>query len=149
MRILVAIVISGLIFALSPRPFAATAMAAELRTTNEKHFSRGPKRRSGGGFSGASRKYRTLVVQTPQRGVIAKSTKPLNQAAKFELEASLACREGRLRRFGGGIAEFSNNRYPAGRKRDMSRIQGVVLGEGIYIFVNEGSTACRVYSFSG
>jgi hypothetical protein len=148
MRVLVAILISGLIFALSPRPFAATAMAAEMRTTNHKHFSRGPKRRSGSGFGRASRKFRTLVVQTPQRGVIAKSAKPLNQAAKFDLKASLACREGRLKRFGGGIAEFSNNRYPAGRKRDMSRIQGIVLGEGIYVFINEGSTACRVYSFS-
>ena len=70
---------------------------------------------------------------------------PLYQAAAFDKEASVACNEGRLRRFGGGVAEFSGVRYPAATKKDMSRIAGIELQEGIYIFLSEGSSDCKVF----
>ena len=53
--------------------------------------------------------------------------------------------KGRLRRFGGGVVEFSGVRYPAATKKDMSRIEGIELQEGIYIFLNEGSSDCKVF----
>lgn len=147
MRLLIATLICGLLVGLSPPH--REAVAGELRSTNDRHYKKGPSRVGRGSFGRAGRKYRTQVVQGQQRGLIVKDPNALSQAAKLDLEASLACREGRLRRLGGGIAAFGDNRYPAGRKRDMSRIEGIELGEDIYIFVNESSTACRVYTYGG
>ena len=76
---------------------------------------------------------------------MASDPNPLYQAAAFDKEASVACNEGRLRRFGGGVVEFSGVRYPAATKKDMSRIEGIELQEGIYIFLNEGSSDCKVF----
>ena len=123
------------------------AEAAELRTTNPRHYSHGAKRRVGSRLGGIGQTPRTIISQTPKRGVIAKHSGPLSKVAKFNLEASLACREGRLRRLGGGIAQFADNRFAAARARDMSRAQGITLDDAIYVFVNESSTACRVYKY--
>jgi len=123
------------------------SVAAELRATNPKHFSQGAKRRVGSRLGGIGRTPRTVITQTPKRGVIAKQSGPLSKVAKFNLEASLACREGRLRRLGGGIAEFADDRFPAARARDLSRAQGIALDDSIYVFVNEGSTGCRIYKY--
>ena len=137
-----------LLLTVAPLPISVSeAEAAELRTTNPRHYSRGAKRRVGSRLGGIGRTPRTTITQTPKRGLIAKHSGPLSKVAKFNLEASLACREGRLRRLGGGIAEFADDRFPAARARDMSRAQGIMLDDAIYVFVNESSTACRVYKY--
>ena len=119
--------------------------SAELRATDRNHFSSGAKKRPRGTFGGQGRKYRTRILQAPKKGLMASDPNPLYQAAAFDKEASVACNEGRLRRFGGGVAEFSGVRYPAATKRDMSRIAGIELQEGIYIFLSEGSSDCKVF----
>jgi len=128
-------------------PSSDQATAAELRSTNDRHYMRGPNRGQPGMFGGQGKKFRTRVIQAPKRGVIAVDAAPLFRAAALDREASTACREGRLRRFGGGVAEFGGRRYPAATRSDMSRNIGLELQEGIYVFVSEGSTGCQVYLF--
>jgi hypothetical protein len=123
---------------------SSSSVAAELRSTDGNHFSRGVKRNSGT-FGGRSKKYRTRILQTPKRGLIAQDESPLHQAAAFDKEASIACNKGRLRRFGGGVAEFGGINYPAATLKDISRAKGIELQEGTYIFVSEGTSACKVY----
>ncbi|MDC0158763.1 hypothetical protein OAI47_03345 [Rhodospirillaceae bacterium] len=126
-------------------PYSATLEAAELRSTDRNHYSSGVKKRSRGTFSGQGRKFRTRILQAPKKGLMASDPNPLYQAASFDKDASIACNKGRLRRFGGGVVEFSGVRYPAATKKDMSRIEGIELQEGIYIFLNEGSSDCKVF----
>ena len=123
------------------------AKASELRSTNKNHFTKGPTRGRGGSFA-KSRKHRTKVVEKTQGGVIARSSESLTKAAEFDSQASIACRQGRLRRFSGGIADLGGIRYPAGSSKDMSRKLGIKLTSDIYIFVNECSSACRVYRYT-
>ena len=119
--------------------------AAELRSTDRNHYSSGVKKRSRGTFGGQGRRFRTRILQAPKKGLMASDPNPLYQAASFDKDASIACNKGRLRRFGGGVVEFSGVRYPAATKKDMSRIEGIELQEGIYIFLNEGSSDCKVF----
>jgi hypothetical protein len=144
--------IIGLIVGLSAG-LAGTAMtitpgtAADLLTTDRQHFSKGPSRGAFKGFSGSTRERRTITVQAQNDTLYAKDNNLIAQAATFDLEASLACREGRLRRLGGGIAEFGQDRFPAGYANHMSRAEGIALSNRLYVFVNESSTACRVYTY--
>ena len=126
-------------------PYSAPLKAAELRSTDRNHYSRGVKKRSRGTFGGQGRRFRTRILQAPKKGLMASDPNPLYQAASFDKDASIACNKGRLRRFGGGVVEFSGVRYPAATKKDMSRIEGIELQEGIYIFLNEGSSDCKVF----
>ena len=125
--------------------YSAPLEAAELRSTDRNHYSSGVKKRSRGTFGGQGRRFRTRILQAPKKGLMASDPNPLYQAAFFDKDASIACNEGRLRRFGGGVVEFSGVRYPAATKKDMSRIEGIELQEGIYIFLNEGSSDCKVF----
>ena len=77
----------------------------------------------------------------------ASNPQPLFKAASLDRAASKACRDGKLRRFGGGVAEFGGRLYPAATLTDISRQAGIELEPGIYIFVSEGSTGCQVYFF--
>ena len=124
---------------------SAPLEAAELRSTDRNHYSSGVKKRSRGTFGGQGRRFRTRILQAPKKGLMASDPNPLYQAATFDKDASVACNKGRLRRFGGGVVEFSGVRYPAATKKDMSRIEGIELQEGIYIFLNEGSSDCKVF----
>lgn len=126
-------------------PYSAPLEAAELRSTDRNHYSSGVKKRSRGTFGGQGRKFRTRILQAPKKGLMASDPNPLYQAASFDKDASIACNKGRLKRFGGGVVEFSGVRYPAATKKDMSRIEGIKLLEGIYIFLNEGSSDCKVF----
>ena len=126
-------------------PYSAPLKAAELRSTDRNHYSSGVKKRSRGTFGGQGRRFRTRILQAPKKGLMASDPNPLYQAASFDKDASIACNKGRLRRFGGGVVEFSGVRYPAATKKDMSRIEGIELQEGIYIFLNEGSSDCKVF----
>ena len=126
-------------------PYSAQLEAAELRSTDRNHYSSGVKQRSRGTFGGQGRRFRTRILQAPKKGLMASDPNPLYQAASFDKDASIACNKGKLRRFGGGVVEFSGVRYPAATKKDMSRIQGIELQEGIYIFLNEGSSDCKVF----
>ena len=126
-------------------PSSAPLEAAELRSTDRNHYSSGVKKRSRGTFGGQGRRFRTRILQAPKKGLMASDPNPLYQAASFDKDASIACNKGRLRRFGGGVVEFSGVRYPAATKKDMSRIEGIELQEGIYIFLNEGSSDCKVF----
>ena len=126
-------------------PYSASLEAAELRSTDRNHYSSGVKKRSRGTFGGQGRRFRTRILQAPKKGLMASDPNPLYQAASFDKDASIACNKGRLRRFGGGVVEFSGVRYPAATKKDMSRIEGIELQEGIYIFLNEGSSDCKVF----
>lgn len=126
-------------------PYSAPLEAAELRSTDRNHYSSGVKKRSRGTFGGQGRRFRTRILQAPKKGLMASDPNPLYQAASFDKDASIACNKGRLRRFGGGVVEFSGVRYPAATKKDMSRIEGIELQEGIYIFLNEGSSDCKVF----
>jgi hypothetical protein len=137
--IFVACIFSPIIFS------TVSAEAAELRSTNKNHYNNGVMQRSRGAFSGQGRKFRTRILQAPKKGLMASDPNPLFQAATFDKDASVACNKGQLRRFGGGVAEFSGVRYPAATKNDMSRIDGIELQEGIYIFLSEGSSDCKVY----
>ena len=125
--------------------YSAPLEAAELRSTDRNHYSSGVKKRSRGTFGGQGRRFRTRILQAPKKGLMASDPNPLYQAASFDKDASIACNKGRLRRFGGGVVEFSGVRYPAATKNDMSRIEGIELQEGIYIFLNEGSSDCKVF----
>ena len=125
--------------------FNASASATELRSTDRNHYSRGVKKRSRVTFGGNGKKYRSRILQVPKKGLMASDPNPLYKAAAFDKDATMACNKGRLRRFGGGIAEFSGIRYPAATKDDMSRSDGIGLQEGIYIFLSEGSSDCKVY----
>lgn len=147
MRALVAGLIIGLLAALVPPPATvASSKAGELLSTHKRHYSKGPRRGAYKGFSGSTRNRRTITVQAQNDNLYAQDPGFIAQAADFDLEASLACRESRLRRLGGGIAEFNKTRYPAAYARHMSRAQGIALTNKLYIFVNESSTACRVYT---
>ena len=79
--------------------------------------------------------------------MIASNPQSLFKAASLDRAASKACRDGKLRRFGGGVAEFGGRLYPAATLTDISRQAGIELEPGIYIFVSEGSTGCQVYFF--
>jgi hypothetical protein len=126
-------------------PYSAPVEAAELRSTDRNHYSSGAKKRSRGTFNGQGKTFRTRILLAPKKGLMASDPNPLYQAASFDKDASIACNKGRLRRFGGGFVEFSGVRYPAATKKGMSRIQGIELQEGIYIFLNEGSSDCKVF----
>ena len=143
-RLIILFLVIQLIY---PMSSSYQAKAAELRSTNDRHYKRGPNRGQPGMFGGQGKKFRTRVIQAPKRGVIAVDAAPLFQAAALDREASTACREGRLRRFGGGVVEFGGRRYPAATRSEMSRNIGLELQEGIYVFVSEGSTGCQVYLF--
>lgn len=148
MHALIAGLIVGMVAALAPPPIMITpSEAGELLSTNKRHYTRGPRRGASKGFSGSARNRRTVTVQAQNSNLLAKSPNKIAQAAEFDLAASLACREGRLRRLGGGIGEFAKERYAAGYARHMSRADGIALGPELYIFVNESSTACKVYTF--
>jgi hypothetical protein len=148
MHALIAGLIVGMVAALAPPPMMITpSEAGDLLSTNKRHYTRGPRRGASRGFSGSTRNRRTVTVQAQNSNLLAKSPNKIAQAAEFNLAASLACREGRLRRLGGGIGEFAKERYAAGYARHMSRAEGIALGPELYIFVNESSTACKVYTF--
>jgi len=135
-----------IVYSLPSLTFLNTSVtAAELRSTDRNHYSSGVKKRSRGTFSGKGKKYRSRILQVPKKGLMASDPNPLYKAATFDKDATVACNKGRLRRFGGGIAEFSGIRYPAATKDDMSRSDGIGLQEGIYIFLSEGSSDCKVY----
>lgn len=148
MQALLAGLIIGLVAAFAPPPvIVAPSEAADLLSTNKRHYTRGPRRGAPRGFSGTTRNRRTITVQAQNNSLFAKDPGLISQAAEFNLEASLACRESRLKRLGGGIAEFAKDRFPAGYARHMSRSEGIALSSKLYIFVNESSTACRVYTY--
>ena len=148
MRALVAGLIVGLGTAIAASAMTAGAgHAADLLTTDRQHFSKGPPRGAFKGFSGSTRNRRTITVQAQNDTLYAKEDGLIAQAAEFDLEASLACRESRLRRLGGGIAEFAQDRFPAAYAHHMSRADGIAITNKLYIFVNESSTACRVYTY--
>ena len=135
-----------IVYSLPSLTFLNTSVtAAELRSTDRNHYSSGVKKRSRGTFGGKGKKYRSRILQVPKKGLMASDPNPLYKAATFDKDATVACNKGRLRRFGGGIAEFSGIRYPAATKDDMSRSDGIGLQEGIYIFLSEGSSDCKVY----
>lgn len=127
--------------------FITTVKAADLRSTNDKHYKQGPNKGQPGMFGGQGRKYRTRIIEAPKRGLIASNPQSLFKAASLDRAASEACRDGKLRRFGGGVAEFGGRLYPAATLTDISRQAGIELEPGIYIFVSEGSTGCQVYFF--
>jgi hypothetical protein len=148
MRAIITGMIFGLVAAFVPPPqIVAPSMAGDLLSTNKRHYTKGPRRGAYKGFSGSTRNRRTITVQAQNDNLYAKDDGYIANAADFDLKASLACREGRLRRLGGGIAEFNKTRYPAAFARQMSKAQGIALSNKLYIFVNESSTACRVYTF--
>ena len=127
--------------------FTTNVEASEIRSTNKKHFRQGPKKGKPGMFGAQGKKYRTRIIEAPKRGLIASNPQPLFKAASLERVASKACREGKLRRFGGGVAEFGGRIYPAATLTDIARQAGIELEPGIYIFVSEGSTGCQVFFF--
>tara|TARA_Y100001968_G_scaffold312552_1_gene335873 strand:+ start:691 stop:1146 length:456 start_codon:yes stop_codon:yes gene_type:complete len=127
--------------------FTTNVEASEIRSTNKKHFRQGPKKGKPGMFGAQGKKYRTRIIEAPKRGLIASNPQPLFKAASLERVASKACREGKLRRFGGGVAEFGGRIYPAATLTDIARQAGIELEPGIYIFVSEGSTGCQVFLF--
>ena len=148
MRALVFGLIIGLVAAIAPPPtIIPPSEAAELLSTHRSHYTRGPRRGGAKSFSGSARNRRTTVVQPQNSKLFAKDAGLIAQVAQFDLPASLACRENRLRRLGGGIAEFAKDRFPAAYARHMSRSKGLTLGTRLYVFVNESSTACRVYLY--
>lgn len=148
MRVLLAGLLIGMVVAFAPPPMAvAPSEAAEMLSTHKGHYTRGPRRGGSKSFSGSARKRRTIIVQAQNTGLFAKDPGLINQVATFDLPASLACREGRLRRLGGGIAEFAKDRFPAAYARHMSSARGIDLSSKLYVFVNESSTACRVYTY--
>ena len=127
--------------------FTTNVEASEMRSTNKKHFRQGPNKGKQGMFGAQGKKYRTRIIEAPKRGLIASNPQPLFKAASLERVASKACREGKLRRFGGGVAEFGGRIYPAATLTDIARQAGIELEPGIYIFVSEGSTGCQVFLF--
>jgi hypothetical protein len=148
MHALIAGLIIGLVAAIVPPPMmVAPSKAGEMLSTHKTHYTRGPRRGGQKGFSGSTRNRRTTIVQAQNANLLAQDPGLIAQVARFDLEASLACRESRLRRLGGGIAEFAKDRFPAGYARHMSRAEGISLSNKLYIFVNESSTACRVYTY--
>jgi hypothetical protein len=148
MRAIIVGVTFGFIAALLPPPPMVTpSKAGDLLSTHKRHYTKGPRRGAYKGFSGSTRSRRTVTVQAQNDRLYVKDPGYIASAAEFDLEASLACREGRLKRLGGGIAEFNKTRYPAAFARQMSRAEGIALSNRLYIFVNESSTACRVYTF--
>ena len=118
--------------------FTAHVEASEIRSTNKKHFRQGPNKGKPGMFG---------IIEAPKRGMIARNPQPLFKAASLDRVASKACRDGKLRRFGGGVAEFGGRIYPAATLTDIARQAGIELEPGIYIFVSEGSTGCQVFFF--
>lgn len=148
MHVLIAGLIIGLVATFVPPPMmVAPSKAGELLSTHKGHYTRGPRRGGHKGFSGSTRNRRTTTVQAQNSNLLAQDSGLIAQVANFDLAASLACRESRLRRLGGGIAEFAKDRFPAAYARHMSRIEGIALSDKLYIFVNESSTACRVYTY--
>lgn len=148
MRVLITEMVFGLVAALAPPPpMVAPSLAGDLLSTHKRHYTKGPRRGAYKGFSGSSRSHRTTTVQAQNDTLYVKDPGYIANVAEFDLEASLACREGRLRRLGGGIAEFNKTRYPAAFAKQMSKAQGIALTSKLYIFVNESPTACRVYTF--
>ena len=127
--------------------FITDVEASEIRSTNKKHFRQGPNKGKPGMFGAQGKKYRTRIIEAPKRGLIASNPQPLFKAASLERVASKACREGKLRRFGGGVAEFGGRIYPAATLTDIARQAGIELEPGIYIFISEGSTGCQVFLF--
>ena len=144
LTLLVAIIASTFI---SRPDFTTNVEASEIRSTNKKHFRQGPNKGKPGMFGAQGKKYRTRIIEAPKRGMIASNPQPLFKAASLERVASKACREGKLRRFGGGVAEFGGRIYPAATLTDIARQAGIELEPGIYIFVSEGSTGCQVFLF--
>ena len=127
--------------------FTTDVEASEIRSTNKKHFRQGPNKGKPGMFGAQGKKYRTRIIEAPKRGMIASNPQPLFKAASLDRVASEACRDGKLRRFGGGVAEFGGRIYPAATLTDIARQAGIELEPGIYIFVSEGSTGCQVFFF--
>ena len=127
--------------------FTTNVEASEIRSTNKKHFRQGPNKGKPGMFGARGKKYRTRIIEAPKRGLIASNPQPLFKAASLDRVASKACRDGKLRRFGGGVAEFGGRIYPAATLTDIARQAGIELEPGIYIFVSEGSTGCQVFLF--
>jgi hypothetical protein len=148
MHALIVGLVIGLVAAFAPPPMiVVSSEAGDLLSTNKKHYTRGPTRGGLKGFSGTTRNRRTIVVQAQNGRIYAKDPGLISQVAAYDPEASRACRESRLRRLGGGIAEFGMDRFPAAYARHMSRAEGIKLRSSLYIFVNESSTACRVYTY--
>lgn len=148
MRAIVIGMVFGFAAALLPPPPTVTpSKAGDLLSTHKRHYTKGPRRGAYKGFSGSTRSRRTVTVQAKNDTLYVKDPGYIASVAEFDLEASLACREGRLKRLGGGVAEFNKTRYPAAFARQMSRAEGIALSNKLYIFVNESSTACRVYTF--
>ena len=150
MQVLVVGLIVGLIVAFAPPPLIVTpSKAGDLLSTNKRHYTRGPSRAGVRGFSGSTRNRRTISVQAQNNTLYVKEVGLIAQVAEYDPQASRACREGRLRRLGGGIAEFAKDRFPAAYARHMSRAEGIKLSSKLYIFVKESSTACLVYTYGG
>jgi len=147
LRVLIFLVSIIPISFMSRPDFIANVEAAEIRSTNERHYRQGPNKGKPGMFGAQGKKYRTRVIEAPKRGMIASNPQPLFKAASLDRVASEACRDGKLRRFGGGVAEFGGRIYPAATLTDIARQAGIELEPGIYIFVSEGSTGCQVFFF--
>ena len=146
MHALIAGLIIGLVAAIVPPPMmVAPSKAGEMLSTHKTHYTRGPRRGGQKGFSGSTRNRRTISVQAQNNTLYVKEVGLIAQVAEYDPQASRACREGRLRRLGGGIAEFAKDRFPAAYARHMSRAEGIKLSSKLYIFVKESSTACLVY----
>lgn len=150
MQVLVVGLIVGLIVTLAPPPLIVTqSKAGDLLSTNKRHYTRGPSRTGVRGFSGSNSNQRTINVQAENNTLFVKEEGLIAQVAEYDALASRACREGRLRRLGGGIAEFAKGRFPAAYAHHMSRAEGIKLTNKLYIFVKESSSACIVYTHSG
>ena len=148
MQVLVVGLIVGLIVAFAPPPLIVTpSTAGDLLSTNKRHYTRGPSRTGARGFAGSNQ--RTINVQAENNTLFVKEEGLIAQVAEYDALASRACREGRLRRLGGGIAEFAKGRFPAAYAHHMSRAEGIKLTNKLYIFVKESSSACIVYTYSG
>jgi hypothetical protein len=148
MHALVAGLILGLIATFVPPPMTVgVSEAGDLLSTHKRHYTRGPSRGGSKAFSGSTRSRRTIVVDAQNPTLFAQEDGLIAQSAEFDPEASKACRESRLRRLGGGIAEFAKDRFPAAYARHMSRAEGIRLSSKLYIFINESSTACKVYTY--
>jgi len=122
----------------------AAADAASPDRTNPRHMSRAPDKPKWR-MKRVTLKKSTIYENAAKRGLILLENRDLRQIAKFDKQATTACRAGRFTRFGGGIARVGGRTYRAARAPDIRRPRNYPIEQGIYIFSREGSTRCTVH----
>ena len=128
---------------------SATASAAEMMMSSGRHMAPKPFPQVTPGYARSNIMLRTLQVDPAERGTMASMQGKFASVTKHLPEASGDCRQGRLKRFGGGIITIGSRSYPAALPRDMIGAGARDLAPGMYIFRFEGSTACQVYVLAG